>query len=199
MTGIRQKDLWDPERESRFREQIFLQISRLSIWLQANAGSTILDHELVRWFHRRAFERIFPVAAGLVRSPACPFNVAVGGHSSAPWQVCEGRFTELCQKTIDFIQELDKLSVEQVHERALHSASWHHANFIAIHPFLDGNGRIGRLCVNYFAARYGLRSVQVTRTGMSDYEQALGAFLQQGHVGPLVEYFRVSMWPERPV
>jgi Fic family protein len=74
-------------------------------------------------------------------------------------------------------------------------ASLHHAHFIKIHPFLDGNGRTGRICVNYFAARYGLKFIEIERPKQRDYEATLGIFIREGRISPLIEFLRPLLFP----
>src|SRR5438128_1640507 len=64
-------------------------------------------------------------------------------------------------------------------------ASIAHHDFEALHPFTDGNGRVGRLLLNLMLMQDGYPPALVLREWRSRYIQAL----QQAHVGeytPLV-------------
>ena len=198
MSGLRQEDLWDPAKENEFREKIEHQLYRLLVWLTANAADVLLDDELIKGFHRQVFREIFPLAAGLVRGYGCPLNIAFGPHRGVPYQECEAGFQRLSAETVARIALLDQVRSDDRSDSAISLACRHHAEFIALHPFLDGNGRIGRICANYFAARYGLEFVEVYRTQSSDYELALSLYIKEKRLAPLVDYWRPFMKPQSP-
>lgn len=133
--------------------------------------------------------------AGVVRGPAAPYDVRFGPHRGTAYAECEARFSALSDEFLQYLASLDRLSQEDVAERALAVACLHHARFIEVHPFVDGNGRIGRICANYFAARYGLKPVEVYRRGGSDCEAALTVYIRQKRILPLIEYWRPFMYP----
>ena len=186
-------DLWDPVRENEHQEHIERELYRLLIWLRQNAGIALMDGDLVRRFHRQVFRAVFPTAAGLVRRDGCRFDVGFGPHVGAPYQECEARFQGLAETTLQWIELLDRDRDNT--DSVVTTACAHHAEFIALHPFVDGNGRIGRVCANYFAARYGLQFVEVYRTEPSDYERALTIYIREKRLAPLVEYWRPYMKP----
>jgi Fic family protein len=63
-----------------------------------------------------------------------------------------------------------------------------HATFERIHPFLDGNGRTGRLLTNLILVRLGYPPVIVQKRERSFYLSALDR-ADRGDVGPLGELF----------
>jgi len=63
-----------------------------------------------------------------------------------------------------------------------------HARFEQIHPFLDGNGRAGRLVLNLLLVRLGLPPAIVYKRDRSRYLAALRR-ADQGDPGPLGELF----------
>jgi fido (protein-threonine AMPylation protein) len=198
VSALDPRDLWDEERERRYQDQIELQLYRLHVWLLAYAAVEVLDERLVRAFHRQVFGMVSRFA-GVVRGRDCPYDVAFGPHRGVLWQQCEGRFAEFCREFEGYIETLDRIDRAGLRDQALEVACAHHAEFIKIHPFLDGNGRMGRLCANYFAARYGLSFVKVSgRTENSDYELALTVYIREGRRLPLVEYWRPIMLPDPP-
>jgi hypothetical protein len=77
-------------------------------------------------------------------------------------------------------------------EDALATAAWMHHEFEAIHPFEDGNGRIGRLVLNLHLLRRGWPPVHVTPADRDDYL----ASLEKGHArdyGPMERFLRVRL------
>lgn len=56
------------------------------------------------------------------------------------------------------------------------SISRHHIEFERIHPFFDGNGRTGRLLLNYELLRYGLLPINITPELRARYSAAFGRY-----------------------
>jgi len=63
-----------------------------------------------------------------------------------------------------------------------------HASFERIHPFIDGNGRVGRLLTNLVLVRLGYPPAIVFKRDRSRYLKALGR-ADAGEPGPLGELF----------
>jgi Fic family protein len=77
-------------------------------------------------------------------------------------------------------------------EDAFASGAWMHFSFESIHPFSDGNGRVGRLLLNLHFLRHGWPPVHVLPPDRERYLR----FLERGHDGSLSdleELFRVLM------
>lgn len=65
-----------------------------------------------------------------------------------------------------------------------------HAQFEQIHPFADGNGRVGRLILYKECLREGITPFIVDDLNKSSYYSALEAFQMNGQRQPLLDYFR---------
>jgi fido (protein-threonine AMPylation protein) len=65
-------------------------------------------------------------------------------------------------------------------------ACWLHGQFTAVHPFFDGNGRVGRLLQDYALIRHGYLPVGIPTEKREQYYTAL-ASADQGGWDPLVE------------
>src|SRR3954463_14777260 len=64
-----------------------------------------------------------------------------------------------------------------------------HAWFETIHPFVDGNGRAGRLLVDLWLLKRGLMRVLCRAGGREQYRDALMRAQSVGELTPLVRLF----------
>jgi Fic family protein len=65
-------------------------------------------------------------------------------------------------------------------------AALHHAWFERIHPFVDGNGRVGRLLLNFLLIQHGYPPGVILATKRPQYLRALET-ADSGNIGPLTE------------
>jgi len=96
----------------------------------------------------------------------------------------------------ELICELPEIPAEQ----ALTGAAYFHAKFENIHPFADGNGRTGRLAMNYLLVRLGHPFLVIHEEDRRAYYEALEAFDTQQELTPLVSFLQeqtVKTWIER--
>lgn len=71
-----------------------------------------------------------------------------------------------------------------------------HANLAKIHPFLDGNGRLGRLVLNFYLMKAGYLPISITLDDRDRYFKTLEEFKINKDVEPLTDYI-VSKLIER--
>jgi Fic family protein len=188
--------VWDEQVEEQNKDAIAREFFRLTIWIVGNAKREVLDADLVRFFHRSAFGRIFPEAAGRVRSHEFPIDVEFGNFRGLPFNEALPAFEALSHDAELWVQGLDEVAIAERPTRGVQAACHHHARFIRIHPFVNGNGRTGRLCVNYFAVRYGLKLIPVERPLDRRYIEALRAYIRYEKAGPLVDLWSDDMLGE---
>ncbi len=78
-------------------------------------------------------------------------------------------------------------------DNALVQAARLHAWFETIHPFVDGNGRAGRLLVDLWLLKHGLLRALVRAESRGRYREALRAAQATGELSLLVQLFTESV------
>lgn len=103
----------------------------------------------------------------------------------------------------DVAEEMDELIAELQEvsdEKALIAAAYFHAKFENIHPFADGNGRTGRLTMNYFLVLNGHPPVTIHQEDRKKYYDALEAWDERQEVAPMEAFLReqtVKTWEKQ--
>lgn len=67
-------------------------------------------------------------------------------------------------------------------------AAWTHAEFVRIHPFVDGNGRTSRLLMNYQLMLHGFLPVSVDKETRLAYYNALEQYAVNGDLKPFADF-----------
>lgn len=94
---------------------------------------------------------------------------------------------------------LSELTDIQDHD-ALTAAAYFHAKFENIHPFADGNGRVGRLAMNYFLIMHGHPPIVIHEEDRRDYFTALEAWDAKQELDPFRNFLReqtVKTWEKQ--
>lgn len=61
-------------------------------------------------------------------------------------------------------------------------AAWTHAEFVRIHPFIDGNGRTSRLIMNYQLMIHGFLPISIAKDNRLEYYNALEEYAVHGNL-----------------
>ena len=72
-------------------------------------------------------------------------------------------------------------------ENAIELAAWTHAEFVRIHPFVDGNGRTARMLMNYQLMLAGFLPVSIAKEDRLAYYDALEAFATSGDLSAFAD------------
>lgn len=67
---------------------------------------------------------------------------------------------------------------------ALSLAAWTHAEFVRIHPFIDGNGRTARLLMNYQLMFHGFLPISISKEERLTYYNALEEYAVNKNLQP---------------
>ena len=97
----------------------------------------------------------------------CGVTAGIGGESYMNYQKIPGKVIELCN-------EINKRLDGATNLQDAYNLSFDaHFNLLTIHPWLDGNGRTGRLLMNYIQMYHGLHLTKIYRNDKADYISAL--------------------------
>lgn len=103
----------------------------------------------------------------------------------------------------DVAEEMGELLSEltEIQDRdALTAAAYFHVKFENIHPFADGNGRVGRLAMNYFLIMHGHPPIVIHEEDRRDYFTALEEWDAKQELEPLRNFLReqtVKTWQKQ--
>ena len=85
-------------------------------------------------------------------------------------------------------------------QNALTAAAYFHAKFENIHPFADGNGRTGRLAMNYFLVLCDHPPIVIHEEDRKGYYEALEAWDREQELEPLRQFLQgqtVKTWAKQ--
>lgn len=86
-------------------------------------------------------------------------------------------------------EQMEKL-VKEFSKKKLHpieSAALFHLKFEGIHPFMDGNGRTGRLILNPFLMQNGYPPINVKFADRKRYYEAFDSYYRDNDAGTMVQ------------
>ena len=67
-------------------------------------------------------------------------------------------------------------------------AAWTHAEFVKIHPFVDGNGRTSRLIMNYQLMAHDFLPISIAKESRLEYFEALESYAVDADLKPFVDF-----------
>ena len=139
---------------------------------QCVAGGKPLDEHIVKDIHALLMENILP--GGIYRN----VEVRISGAQHKPPAP-----SEMYRQVKGFYADLPY----KAEMNAMELAAWTHAEFVKIHPFVDGNGRTSRMIMNYQLMTAGFLPVSIAKENRLPYFEALEAYAVGGDLKPFAE------------
>lgn len=126
-----------------------------------------LDENIVKDIHALLMKNI--LTGGIYRN----VEVRISGAGHKPPMP-----SEMYQQIKTFYTDMQKMA----DKNDIEFSAWTHAEFVKIHPFVDGNGRTSRMIMNYELMRAGFLPVSIAKENRLEYFEALEAYAIDGNL-----------------
>lgn len=152
----------------------------------------VINHKKAYGYVKKCIAENKPLTENIVKDlhAILTENIIVGGiYRNQEVRISGAGFTppvgnEMYMQIKEFYEELKSKS----DLNPIELAAWTHAEFVRIHPFVDGNGRTSRLLMNYQLLSQGYLPVSVTKEARLDYYNALEQYAVKGDLQPFAEF-----------
>ena len=178
--------LYDPAHAKRLASEVANNVTALRAAIALGVDSHPITSADVQALHARPMKSVPGVHPGQVRDVQNWI-----GPSGSPFDAVyvPPPATEVSRLMEDLVRFINRNDLPPV----LHAAIAH-GQFEAIHPFVDGNGRVGRCLTSIILRRHSCTNVIPPVSGVllrnvSRYYEALAAFQQDAKPWPWVEQF----------
>ena len=95
---------------------------------------------------------------------------------------------EVADEMAELLDELRDIPADKL----LRAAAYYHVKFENIHPFADGNGRTGRITMNYFLVINGHPPITIHQEDRKEYYAALEAWDERQELAPMESFLRTQ-------
>jgi hypothetical protein len=192
---------WEKDPDSTLPRIALAASAFLPFLNRQNPKKYLLTHGDLKVWHKKLFQNAVPVPyyAGNYRKkdlakPCLEKEVQVNGVAGAPFSQVETlmkKFSDQLGKATIATDEylaMPRTPQERIHAAA-QIAAFAGGEIIKIHPFLNGNGRIQRLAMNFFLHRYlNVVPFFVDRPTNPNYSAAGFYAMRDGVYLPLYQY-----------
>lgn len=192
---------WTNEDPSKLPLIVKAASSIYDSFIRLNAKRYVLHHGDLKEWHKKLFSQAVPVQyyAGNFRNveanmPCLNVDVAVGSNAGTPQANVEKEMKRFSSDLGPAIQATDEF-VERTQspinrlKAVTQLAAFAGGTIIRIHPFINGNGRIARLAMNFFLHRYlGKLPFFIDRPTHPSYAEASRIAMETGNFIPLQQY-----------
>lgn len=148
-------------------------LARVTKYIHQKANTSDLDEGVITLLHQMLIGNINDSIAGRFRKEH--EYVRVGTHvAPAPEhvdQLINNAFVEYGSNTVDyFLEKIAKF----------------HLDFETIHPFNDGNGRIGRIIISWQLLRHGFPQIIIRSKGKEKYYDSFNVYRNKKSIKPFL-------------
>ena len=152
----------------------------------------VINHKKAYDYVKRCIAANKPLTENIIKDlhAILTENIIVGGiYRNQEVRISGAGFTppagnEMYLQVKNFYEDLNR----KKDLNPIELAAWTHAEFVRIHPFIDGNGRTSRLPMNYQLMSQGFLSVSVDKETRLDYYNALERYAVNNDLNPFADF-----------
>ncbi len=98
----------------------------------------------------------------------------------------------------DYVKVYDRMNrffrnIDQFKGDAIQKAAYAHASIAKIHPFVDANGRLAKLVLNYFLMKESYLPISIPLEERENYFAHLESFKSNKDLKPITEFFKMLL------
>ncbi len=180
----------DPERTFSETEKQRLTHSLFTLTMRVEEGAYATAHiapSLLCALHRELFHGVRD-HAGMLRAPGVGSEyLTYGPHRSVHRDDVPRDLDRVLGRANQMVESFTGQNDDAAYEeKALHVATWTHAEVIRIHPFEDGNGRASRLMMGLILQRLGMPQIPIEAC-RDEYIAALDRYYTHKDIQPLLD------------
>jgi Fic family protein len=162
------------EYSEREQKEILNHLKAFELVKNAAKNKTPFNEEIMKDIHEVLVDGIFQ--GGVYRN----VNISIFGASHQP---------------PDYVKVYDRMakffnSLESFKGDAIEKATFAHASIAKIHPFVDANGRLAKLVLNYFLMLENYLPISIPLELRESYIEKLEVFKSEKDLSSLVEFFK---------
>lgn len=155
-------------------------LARVAEYIRKCSEEKPIDHELILLLHRMLIGGIDDDIAGRFRSSG--EYVRVGAHIAPAPDRVEDMIGEILG---EYEYESSKHFLDRIAK--------FHLDFETIHPFCDGNGRIGRVMINYQLLRAGFPTIIIRNKEKRRYYESFVTYRESGNTKPMEKVLALAL------
>lgn len=152
----------------------------------------ILNHKKAYGYVKRCIAEHKPLTENVVKDlhAILTENIIVGGiYRNQEVRISGAGFTppagnEMYMQIKGFYEDIKSKS----DLNPIELAAWTHAEFVRIHPFIDGNGRTSRLLMNYQLMSQGFLPISVDKENRLEYYNVLEKYAVNADLQPFADF-----------
>jgi Fic family protein len=149
-------------------------LARVVTYIDTRAAASPLTIDVLLLLHKMLLANIRDDVAGRFRRDS--EGVKVGNHIAPDPRL-----------VLELVEKMFAEYHSAAHEHIIKKIARLHLTFENIHPFVDGNGRIGRVINNYVLMREGFVPINIKFVDRALYYQAFREFDRDGRTGTMEE------------
>ena len=166
------------EHSEREQKEVLNHVKAFEFIVDMVSKNINMDEDVMKDIHEMVVDGIFQ--GGVYRN----VNIQMMGSTHQPTDHA---------KVYDRMHKLFRQIVEGTFKHPIDQAVFAHAGIAKIHPFLDANGRLARLILNYYLMKAGYLPISIPVTDKDTYIDLLEIFKIEKNIQPLESYFKKLM------